>query len=298
VHHAVAKGAAGAKDVEIGAKALVGTKESGANRLQSALWGPECATDSAMFRRFFLAASLCSLLVACDPNAGKIDQASVTFDGSKQLILVAQYTPNAQSNGIGAFADVPVGTTGTLEMTGPMHMHCDGTFQAQTAGGMPDFTGNRPGLDLGSGARGITFAAPQGEYTVVVSIPSKTVQVKKTFSAGTSYIDPITNVWDLSTGCVQIADTRQQLEDLTMRRVQAVETWVGRADASPLKVKLLPLATKAYASLVAGDKATAIQAMTVIRDTVQPSIAQNPWYDIYRDSRVALALLTQPVPAT
>src|SRR5260370_26132897 len=87
-----------------------------------------------MFRRFFLAASLCSLLVACDPNAGKIDQASVTFDGSKQLILVARYTANAQSNGIGAFADVPVGTTGTLEMTGPLHMHCDGTFQAQTAG--------------------------------------------------------------------------------------------------------------------------------------------------------------------
>jgi hypothetical protein len=44
------------------------------------------------------------LLVACDPNAGKIDQASVTFDGNKQLILVAQYTPNAQSDGIGAYA--------------------------------------------------------------------------------------------------------------------------------------------------------------------------------------------------
>lgn len=256
------------------------------------------STDSAMFRRFFLAASLCSLLVACGPNAGKIDQASVTFEGNKQLILVAQYTPNAESNGIGAFADVPVGTTGTLEMTGPMHMHCDGTFQAQTAGGMPDFTGNRPGLDLGNGARGISFAAPPGEYTVLVSIPSKTVQVKKTFSAGTSYIDPITNVWDLPMGCVQVADTRQQLEDLSTERLQAIEISVDRADASPLKVEVLPLATRAYASLLADDKATAIQTMTAIRDTVQPWIAQNPWYDIYRDSRVALALLTQPVPAT
>jgi hypothetical protein len=251
-----------------------------------------------MFRRFCLAASLCSLLVACDPNAVKIDQASVTFDGNKQLILVAQYTPNAQSNSIGAFADVPVGTTGTLEMTGPMHMHCDGTFKAQTAGAMPDFTGNRPGLDLGNGARGVSFAAPQGKYTVVVFIPSKTVQAKKTFSAGTSYIDPITNVWDLPMGCVQVADTRQQLEDLTTRRVQAVEVSVLRADASPLKGKLLPLATKAYASLLAGDKPAAIQTMTAIRDTVQPSFGENPWYEIYLDSRVALALLTQPVPPT
>jgi hypothetical protein len=256
------------------------------------------ATDSTMFRRLLLAASLCSLLVACDPNAGKIDPASVTFDGNKQLIVYAHYTPNAQSNGIGAFADVPVGTTGTLEMTGPLHMHCDGTFQAQTGGGMPDFTGNRPGLDLGDGARGSSFAAPAGDYTVVVSIPSKTVQVDKTFSAGISSIDPITGVWDLPMGCVQVAATRQQLEDLTARHVQAVETWVVRADASPLKGKLLPLAIEAYAALRAGDKPTAIQTLTAIRDTVQPSMTQGPWYDIYRDSRVALALLTQPVPTT
>src|SRR5260370_36553183 len=202
------------------------------------------AMNYAMFRGFFLAASLCTLLVACDPNAGKIDQASVTFDGNKQVILLAEFTPNAQSNSIGAFADVPVGTTGALEMTGPMHMHCDGTFQAQTAGGMPDFTGNRPGLDLGNGARGIVFAAPQGEYIVVVSIPSKTVQVKKTLSAGISYIDTITHVCDLLVGCVQVADTRQQLEALTTRRVEAGEIWGDRADASPLKGKLLPLDTK------------------------------------------------------
>jgi hypothetical protein len=250
-----------------------------------------------MFRRFLLVASLCSLLVACDPNAGKINQASVTFDGNKQLILVAQYTPNALSDGIGAYADVPVGTAGMLEMTGPMHMHCDGTFQTRSPA-MPDFTGNRPGLDLGDGGDGISFAAPPGEYTVVVSIPSKTVQVEKTFSAGVSYDDPITGVWDLPMGCVQVAETRQQLEDLTARHVWAVEIWVNRADASPLKEKLLPLATKAWVALQAGDKPTAIQALTAIRDTVQPSFAQGPSYDIYRDSRVALALLTQAVPAT
>lgn len=242
-------------------------------------------------------ASLSSLLVACDPNAGKIDQASVTFDGNKHLILAAQYIPTAQSNSIGAYADVPIGTIGTLEMTGPMHMRCDGTFQAQALGGMPDFTGNRPGLDLGNGARGISFAAPSGEYTVAVSIPSKNVQVKKTFSAGTSYIDPITNVWDLPMGCVQVADTRQQLEDLTTRRVHAVDISVGRAGASSLKDRVLPLASKASASLLTGDKPTAIQAMTAVRDAVEPYIAQNPWYEIYRDARVALALLRQPVPA-
>jgi hypothetical protein len=251
-----------------------------------------------MFRRLFLAASLCSLLFACGPNAEKLDHTSVTFDGNKQLILAAQYIPTAQSNSIGAYADVPIGTAGTLEMTGPMHMHCDGTFQAQTPGGMPDFTGNRPALDLGNGARGISFLAPPGVYTVVVSIPSKNVEVKTTFRAGSSYIDPITNVWNLPVACVQVADTRQQLDDLTARRVNAVKILVDGADVSPLKEKLLPLASNAYASMLAGDKSTATQTMTAIRDLVQPSIAQNPWYDIYRDSRVALALLTQPVPAT
>ena len=251
-----------------------------------------------MFRGFFLVSALSFLLVACDPNAGKIDQASVTFDGNKQLILAAQYIPNAQSNSIGAYADVPIGTVGTLEMTGPMHMRCDGTFQAQALGGMPDFTGNRPGLNLGNGARGISFAAPSGAYTVVVSIPPKNVQVKKTFTAGSSYIDPITNVWNLPVDCVQVADTRRQLDDLTAARVNAVKMLVDRADVSSLKEKLLPLAAKADASLLAGDKPTAIQAMTAIRDTVQPYVARNPWYEIYSDARVALALLTQPIPAT
>src|SRR4029077_21136291 len=159
------------------------------------LGGPECE-GIRMLRRLVPVAALFSLLGACGPNAGTVDQASVTSDGSKQLILVARYTPTAQSNGIGAYADVPVGTIGTLEMTGPMHMHCDGTFQAQAGGGIVPFAGNRPGLDLGGGPGGIAFAAPAGEYTVVVSIPSKTVRVTKTFSAGTSGIDPITGVWD------------------------------------------------------------------------------------------------------
>jgi hypothetical protein len=250
-----------------------------------------------MFRRFFLAASVCSLIVACNPNAGKVDQASVTFDGNKQLILYAQYTPNAQSDGVGAFADVPIGTAGTLEMTGPLHMHCEGTFQAQTGGGMPDFSGNRPGLDIGNGARGSSFAVPPGVYTVVVSIPSMAVEVNKTFSAGSSYSDAITGVWDLPIGCVQVADTHRQLDDLTTRRVEAVKIWVDRANPSQLKETLIPLAHKAEASFLEGDKVAAMQAMTAIRDTVQPSIAQGPWYEIYRDSRVALALLAQPVPS-
>jgi hypothetical protein len=55
---------------------------------------------------------------------------------------------------------------------------------------------------------------------------------------------------------------------------------------------------RAYDAVLAGDKPTAIQAMTTIRDTAQPLIAQNPWYEIYRDSNVSLALLTQQVPAT
>jgi hypothetical protein len=244
-----------------------------------------------MFQRFLLAAMLCSLFVACDPNAGKIDSASVTFDGNKKLIVVAQYTPNAQSNGIGAWADVTVGTAATIEMTGPLHMHCDGAFQAPPKDGSYPAGGNRPGLILDA------FAAPAGQYTVVVAIPSKNAVLKTTFRAGSSYQDAITGVWDLPRGCVPVADTRLQLDDLTYRHVYAVEIWIGRMDATSLKAQLAPLAARADQAVMAGDKPAATAALTSIRDAVAPQTGPGFYSEILRDATASLALLAQPVPA-
>jgi hypothetical protein len=244
-----------------------------------------------MFKRALVAAACCSL-VACDPNAGNTDSASVTFDGNKTLILVADFTPNAQSIGIAAFADVDVGTVAALEMTGPLHMRCDGAFQPAPTDSSYLVGGNRPDFVLDS------FAAPAGQYTVIASIPSHNVQVKKTFRAGVSYIDPLTNVWDLPIACVQVADTRRQLTDLTHQRVQAVTYWVGRMDNSPMKAQLLSLAATASASVLTGDQPGAIDALLTIRDTVQPLTSQGPYYSIFRDAKDAIALMEQPVPAS
>jgi len=244
-----------------------------------------------IFKRALVAAACCSL-IACDPNAGNTDSVSVTFDGNKTLILAANFTPNAQSIGIAAFADVDVGTVAALEMTGPLHMHCDGTFQPAPTDSSYLVGGNRPDFVLGS------FAAPAGQYTVIASIPSQNVQVKKTFRAGVSYIDAVTNVWDLPIACVQVADTRQQLTDFTRQRVDAVTYWVGRLDNSPMKVQLLSSVARASASLLTGDQPRAIDALLTIRDTVQPLASRGPYDSIFRDAKDAIALLEQPAPAS
>lgn len=249
-----------------------------------------------MTRRAVLAAIACLAIAACNAPDASSDQVSITFEGNKELVLEAGFSPNAQDIGIVAWADVDVGTAATIEMTGPFHMHCDGTFQAVPAGFQNP--GNRPVLDVGDGHIGASFHAPAGQYTAVVSIPSKKVRVKKSFRAGVSYSDPITGAWDLPVNCVPVADTQQQLTDLTTQHVHAVDVWIGRMEASALKAQLSPLASKAYQAVLAGDRPTAIQALTTIRDTVQPLISQNPGYDIFRDSKVSIALLTQPIPAT
>jgi hypothetical protein len=242
-------------------------------------------------------AAACLAVAACnDPLDASAGQVSTTFDGNKQLVLEADFSSKAQAIGIVAWADVDTGTTATIEMTGPFHMHCDGTFQPVPAAFSNP--GNRPVLDVGEGHVGAQFHAPAGQYNVVVSIPSKKVRLARSFRAGVSYADPITGVWDLPMNCVPVADTQQQLSDLTAQHVHAVEVWVGRMDASALKTQLIALANKAHEAVIAGDKPTAIQAMTTIRETVQPMTSQNPWYAIFRDCNVALALLTQPKPAT
>lgn len=154
-----------------------------------------------------------------------------------------------------------------------------------------------PALDIGEGwetAPG--FHGPPGQYTAAVTIPSKNVSISKSFAAGNSSTNAFTDTYDPPGSCTVVADTRQQLDDLTLQHVRAVAIWVGRMEASPLRTQLIQLADRAYAAASANDRATALNAMTQIKDLADPLKDQD--YDLYGDVRIALALLTQPVPAT
>ena len=250
-----------------------------------------------MIRRALQAAVICMVIAACDnPVDAYLGQVATSFDNGKRLVMVAGYSLNAQSIGIQAWADVSVGTPGTIVMTGPLHVRCNGTFQP-----VPpelDNPGNRPTLDVGEGHIGAQFHAPSGNYTAVAAIPSKKANLKKTFTAGTSAIDPQTGVWDLPSGCVPVADTQQQLHDLTTKNVKAIAYWVGRMEASPLRTDLMELAARANDAVLAGDSPTALDALVRIRSSVSATSSATYEYRTYCESNASIALLSQVAPAT
>lgn len=235
-------------------------------------------------------------LVACDSQPpGYPGQISTTFDGNKKLIIVADYGVRAMAIGIRAWAEVDAGTQGTIEMTGPWHMRCAGKFVPPDPGNV--YPETLPGLDIGEGVETAPgFHAPAGRYKVVVAIPSHKASIGQTFDAHYSAINPITDTYDPPGQCLVVADTRQQLADLTGKYAHACNVWVGRMDASPLKTQLILLATKADDAATAGDRATALDAMTHLKDLIEPTKDRD--YFLYRDIRVSLALLTQPAPET
>ena len=237
-----------------------------------------------------LPAVLALALAACETGP---PQVTTTFGRNKQLILAAGYTPTAQSNGIGAWADVPVGTPAVLEVTGPLHFRCQGQFRAPDRSTMdrPEL----PFLDVGDGGAA-AFAAPVGHYTAVLTIPSFQAAIQEGFDAGVSYADPITGVYDLNIGCVPVADTSEQMQSLLTRHVTAVKTWTLRVPDLTTRAQLLMLADQAARAVQKEDSAAAVAALTQIRDVVQPLSVHNPYYAILRDSLASIALLTQPTP--
>ena len=249
-----------------------------------------------MIRVGLQAAIICLVLAACEnPADAYPGQVTQSFDGGKQLVLVAGYSMKAMSTGIQAWADVSVGTTGTIEMTGPLHVRCEGSFQPVPS----EFNdpGHRPTLDVGEGHIGAQFHAPAGSYAATVAIPAQKVSLKKSFTSGESAKDPNTGVWDLPSGCVPVADTRQQLSDLVSLNVDAIDYWVGRMDATPLKSELLALAAKARDAISGGDASGAIDALTRIRSSVSATSGTTSEYRTYCEANASIALLTQPVPA-
>ena len=210
-------------------------------------------------------------------------------------MLAAVYTANAQSNGISVWAEVPAGTVGIVETTGPLHLRCEGKFVPQNDNqANPD---NLSTLDLGGGG-GIAFAAPIGHYVAIATIPSMGAKIQQSFEAGSSYADPITGVYDLSLDCAPVADSVQQLNALLQQHSMAVQTWVTRTTDTANKAQLQPLADGAVQAVQSGDTAAALKLMTQIKDIVRPLTTQDPYYEILRDALVSIALLTQAPPPT
>lgn len=234
-------------------------------------------------------------MVACDSQpSGYPGQISKTFDGNKQLIIVADYSVRAMALGIRAWAEVAADTQGTIDMTGPWHMRCSGKFVIPRAGNA--YPENLPGLDIGEGVETAPgFHAPPGRYKVVVAIPYENVSLSQSFNAGPSATSAFTFIYEPPGLCLLIADTRQQLADLTKEHVHAIRIWVGRMEPSQLKTQLIPVATKADQAAMAGDRATALDAVTTLSNMVEP-VKDQPPHDLYRDIRISLGLLTQPLP--
>jgi hypothetical protein len=247
----------------------------------------------AKMRRIFLAAAMCASLGGCGPAAA--DQVSTAFDGNKQLVIAVGFSPNTQSLYVFAWADEPAGTNATIEVNGPLHVHCDGTFLAYPPGDRPE---TRPILDVGEGITGLQFHVPAGSYSVTVAIPSAGVQLKRAFGAGRGAPDYPTNAYDMPLGCVPIADTRQQLVDYISLYVHAADFRVVHIENPWITPRLLQQAAAADAALSAGDTVTVLQAMTIIRDTLQ-RVLMGPAniYSAYLFALDSVALLTQAVPA-
>jgi hypothetical protein len=243
-------------------------------------------------QRIFLATAACASLGGCGPAAA--DQVSTTFDGNKQFVVQAGYEFNTEGTYVFAWADEPNGTKATIEVNGPLHVHCDGTFQAYTPEQAP--LDPRPFLDVG-GSNGVQFDAPPGSYSATVSIPSAGVQLKRSFQGGGGGPDYDTKAWGLPTGCLPIADTRQQLVDYISLYVHAADFYIGYLPDPGIKSRLQPQAAAAGRALAAGDSATVLQAMTTIRDTLLPVMTISYNYDAYRFAEYSVALLTQAVPA-
>jgi hypothetical protein len=245
----------------------------------------------AKMRRIFLAAAACASLGGCGPAAA--DQVSTTFDGNKQLVVAAGYLAGTTGTYVNAWADEPVGTNATIEVNGPLHVHCNGTFEDYPPGNDQP----RPYLDVGEGTLGLQYHSPRGSYSVTVSIPSAGVQLKRSFFGSGGAPDYPTNAYDMPLGCMPIADTRQQLVDYISLYVHAADFRVVHIENPWITPRLLQQAAAADAALSAGDLVTVLQAMTIIRDALQ-RVLMGPGVDAaYVFAVESMALLTQAVPA-
>jgi hypothetical protein len=93
------------------------------------------------------------------------------------LYLQAYSTPCCGVIAVNATADVSNGTSGTLDVTGPVSWQCTGVFEGQPPTGdadasWMDLPGFTVSVDEGPGGGDLDFYAPRGTYRVQLTLTS------------------------------------------------------------------------------------------------------------------------------
>jgi hypothetical protein len=134
--------------------------------------------------------------------------------GNKTFALDLVYGGNSTNLAMGAYADVPDGTAGTVDVTGGQHWRCQGQFRTQQSqrGLFPWDMENLPGFTVPPASYPAqNFSVPPGSYTVTVRIPAMKAELKEsaTLLQG-SAPNPQTLLFFHDPGCVLIADSLAQ----------------------------------------------------------------------------------------
>ena len=124
-------------------------------------------------------AVLAVLLLFFSPHADTISH--VQFGHNQSLYLDAGYGDSVGIHATG-YADVPDGTVGQLQLTGPVSWTCPGKFVSHGVIS-PDAYMNLPWFKVAD-TETVQFFGPRGRYTLTLSIPSLHATVSSTLSGG------------------------------------------------------------------------------------------------------------------
>jgi hypothetical protein len=164
-------------------------------------------------RATILVLAAASALSGCGP-LDKSHWVTGHVSGNKTFALDLVYGGNSTNLAMGAYADVPDGTAGTVDVTGGQHWRCQGQFRTQQSqrGLFPWDMENLPGFTvLPTSYPAQNFSVPPGSYTVTVRIPAMKAELKEsaTLEQG-SGPNPQTLLFFHDPGCVLIADSVAQ----------------------------------------------------------------------------------------
>lgn len=124
-------------------------------------------------------AVLSVLLLFFSPHSDTISH--VQFGHNQSLYLDAGYGDSVGIHAAG-YADVPDGTEGQLQLTGPVSWTCPGKFVSHGVIS-PDAYMNLPWFKVGD-TETFQFYGPRGRYTLSLTIPSLHATVSSTVSGG------------------------------------------------------------------------------------------------------------------
>ena len=226
----------------------------------------------------------------------------VSLGGNKQLALDAGFSALAVAMGAHVWADVPLGTEGTIEITGPIHLHCPGIFMAhpKTAAFDPLPQGI-PELFVGI-SEGISLRGPEGDYAFVATVAGYEPTARRAFRALHMTTDPISGLYAKPDGCLPVADTASEQLALIATNMSGLQRLVGALpDLSPSKAELIAEWARASRAIDAHDYKSAASALRSLITTVEAnSTTDQSLVDaagMRRAATDAVTLLEQPAPS-